>query len=125
VAPRNASITLVGPEPATLLPEVDPGTLRQGLSAYLEDLLRRPLDRSAEDLSATLLNIARCLYGIAWGRACVKTEAATWLELQVPEIRPGLRAALLLRNGEGTADAGSMRRAIVRLAEIQRTIERP
>ncbi len=119
---RNASVDLLGPPSAALMPEVDPNTLRAGLLEYLEELLHRPLDRSADELSASLLNIARCLYGMESGRACVKSEAAAWLCRRFPEVEPGLSAALQVRKGTAGADPQAMRLAIARLARLRSTI---
>lgn len=98
---RNKALVLVGDPPESVMPDVDEQTVRAGLREYLGELIARIAVVPGEDLSPCLLNIARCMFGIAAGRACTKQEAADWLLTREPDLAPCLLAALHVRSGVG------------------------
>ncbi len=93
---------LCGPDPTSIFPLVDAQTLEQALHTYLRELMQlRP--RQPEEASATILNLVRSLYGLSVKRPCVKAEAAVWFARTVPDLRPVLTAALMVRSGRARA----------------------
>jgi len=104
---RESSVALFGPPAVELLPEVDHAALRNALVAYLVQLLDelpatvlRPERLPAADrLAATVLDIARCLYGLKTDGIATKSSAAAWLCDTLPGLEPALRAALAVRKG--------------------------
>jgi hypothetical protein len=107
VALRDYCSALYGPDPAEVIPLVDRASLDAALRDYLAELLARTTERDAapERLADTLLNSARCLFGLRMGRPCTKREAVAWLADEKPEIAPALTSALAVRRGVGEPDA--------------------
>jgi Aminoglycoside adenylyltransferase, C-terminal domain len=103
---REIGVSVVGPPPKEVFPDVDQETFVQSQKEWLDDLLTRDLLRSEatdEEYAEWTLNIARCLYGIAHVHGCTKPEAAAWLAANVPELSRFLDAAVAARKGDPVA----------------------
>lgn len=122
VAIREYGVTLYGPPPSEVLPLVDRATLDLALRDYLLDLAARPSgeDLASEELASDVLNLARCAFGLGEGRPCTKIEAAQWLGIREPTLRTILEAALAVRRGETSPDAGRVLGA--RFGELARVV---
>jgi len=118
MAVREQGLALLGPHPVSIVPAVDTRALTRALDRYLRQLVRhRP--RSPASAAAVTLNVARCLYSVHTGRPSWKTEAARWLEREVPTSRPLLAAALAVHRVEATARERRLVKA--RLPALQRS----
>jgi hypothetical protein len=115
---RYAGLSLVGPPPSALLPEVGEDVVRAGLQSYLAELIERAERAPHHKPGETLLNMARCIFGIKEARACTKREAAEWLSAQDPGLREGLSAALCLRGQARDEDSQAVQDGLTRIARF-------
>jgi hypothetical protein len=115
---RESSWCLIGPPAGEVFPPVGRPELEDALRTYLADLHARPRDEPIGWLASTLLNAARCLFGLAHGRHAGKREAAMWLAEREPDLRAPLAEALAVRRSEPCAKAERIREGLDRLRDL-------
>jgi predicted nucleotidyltransferase len=99
---REHGITIVGPDPQTLLDPVSPSELRLAMSSMLQgwatQILNHPdkIDNRGYQ-SYTVLSLCRILYTLQFGDVVSKSSAARWAK----ETLPGQWAPLIDRAWEG------------------------
>ncbi len=119
---RHCAFAVDGPPPTSVMPPVAADDVRAALRDYLAELVARAQSAHGNPVD-TLLNIARCLFGIERGRACTKAEAAEWLGGREPSLRDALSAAQSLRaGGMRDGDGDAVRRGLGGASAVARRI---
>jgi hypothetical protein len=97
---REYGVTLIGPEPAAIIPPINRNEFVQAVRDYaVWQVQNSDRIRGAKSQSYAVLTGCRALYTVTHHEHVSKQEAALWACQEMPEWAPLIRQALLWREG--------------------------
>ena len=100
---RATGVTLLGPDPATTIPPIEPTEFVDATSRYARDVHRRGIAESGGgSVAYTILTLCRALQTVSTGMPASKQDGAAWVRERMPDWAWLIDSALECRRTRGT-----------------------